>query len=338
MIQQPNLLVCSWGRVMKFGLSLVLILAATPSIAEPAAGVAYLHDTSVEERPLSMSIWYPSDEKAAATIGGNPVFEGVSATRDAQFSKGALPLVVVSHGGLRSATDSGAWLSSSIAQAGYVVVELNGPRPDDAAIALNEIWQRPQDIHRAIDLVQADATWGPRIDESKVSVVGFALGATAALSVAGAKMDVDEYMRSCATGSESEGPDCGWYAAQGVTLSETSQEGLAGLARDPRVTSVIAINPEYPAVLGSIAEDVGALRIYLGTPEEAAGGDQADRSVVIPDASIFDAFAICTPAGPDILAAEDGDSSICGVSAATRESIHLETAQAVISFLRDHSE
>ncbi|MGQ3079631.1 MAG: hypothetical protein ACT6RT_16445, partial [Allorhizobium sp.] len=91
-------------------------------------------------------------------------------------------------------------------------------------------------------------------------------------------------------------------------------------------------------VLGSIAEDVGALRIYLGTPETAAGGDQADRSVVIPDASIFDAFAICTPAGPDILAAEDGDSSICGVSAETRESIHLETAQAVISLLRDYSE
>lgn len=164
---------------MKFGISLALIVAAAPCLAETAAGFAHLRDTSVAERPLSMSIWYPSEEQASGTIGGNAVFEGASAASDAPFLEGALPLVVLSHGGLRSATDSGAWLSSSIAQAGFVVVEVNAPRPDNAHVALNEIWQRPQDIRRVIDLVLSDEAWGPRIDESKVSVAGFALGATA---------------------------------------------------------------------------------------------------------------------------------------------------------------
>lgn len=320
---------------MKFGLSLALMLIAAPCLAETAAGVAYLHDTSVEERPLSLSIWYPSEEQASTIIGGNPVFEGVSAAPDAQFPEGVFPLVVVSHGGLRSATDSGAWLSSSIARAGYIVVEINAPRPDNAAIALNEIWRRPQDIRRAIDLLLADEAWGPRVDEGRISVVGFALGATAALSVAGAEMDVARYMRSCAADGETEGPDCEWYAAQGADLSETSPEGLAGLARDPRVTSGITVNPEYLAALSAAPADVSTLQISLGSPDNASGDNQI---TVIPRASVFDAFAVCTDAGPDILLEEDGDSSLCGISAEARQTIHQEISEVIVSFLKDDTE
>lgn len=323
---------------MKFGISLALILAAAPCLAETAAGVAHLRDTSMDERPLSLSIWYPSEEQPTGTIGGNPVFEGASAVPDAPFPEDAFPLVVLSHGGLRSATDSGAWLSSSIARAGYVVVEVNAPRPDNAAIALKEIWRRPQDISRAIDLVLADETWGSRIAGSKVSVAGFALGATAALSVAGAEMDVARYMRSCAADSTTEGPDCGWYASQGVDLSETGPEGMAGLTRDHRVISVIAVNPEYLDALGPPPADVRMLRITLGNPDGTSNGDQIARSAAIVGASVFDAFAVCTKAGPDILIEEDGDSSLCGVSPEARQIVHQEISEAIISFLKGGAE
>lgn len=323
---------------MKFGISLALILAAGPCLAETSAGVAHLRDTSVAERPLSLSIWYPSEEEASGIIGGNPVFEGTLAAPDAPFTEGALPLVVLSHGGLRSATDSGAWLSSSVARAGYVVVEVNAPRPVDATLALNEIWRRPQDIRRAINLVLADETWGPRIDESKISVAGFALGATAALSVAGADMDTADYMSSCAANGTTEGPDCGWFAAQGVGLSETSPEGLAGLVRDPRVTSVIAVNPEYLNALSAPPDGMRILRISLGKSEDMPSVSQLDQVVVIPGASAFDAFAVCTVSGPEILIEEDGDSSLCGVSAVARQTVHQELAETITSFLSGHIE
>lgn len=323
---------------MKFGLSLALILAAAPSFAQTVPGIAHLRDTSAEARPLALSIWYPSEDKASGTVGGNPVFEGAAAAPDARFAQRALPLVVVSHGGLRSATDSGAWLSASIAQAGFVVVEVNAPRPDNGATALNEIWQRPHDISRAIDLVLADATWGPRIDETSVSVAGFALGATAALSVAGAQMDVARYLHSCAPDSDPRGPDCGWYAAQGVDLSDTSPDGLAGLAQDSRVTSVIAMNPEFAADLGPAPADVRTLSISLGPLETPSGDGRITPSVVMPEASIFDAFAVCTAAGPDILIEEEGDASICGVSSDARQVIHQDVSDAIISFLKGGAE
>ncbi|MFG6637931.1 hypothetical protein ACGYJ8_18585 [Sulfitobacter sp. 1A12126] len=91
---------------MKFGLSLALILVAGPSLAQTVPGLAHLRDTSEDARPLSVSIWYPSEEKALGTVGGNPVFEGVAAAANAEFTQNSLPLVVMSHGGLQSATDS----------------------------------------------------------------------------------------------------------------------------------------------------------------------------------------------------------------------------------------
>lgn len=324
---------------MKLRLSLTLILTAGPCLAETGAGVAHLSDAAGEKRPLELSIWYPSDEQASATIGGNPVFEGVSAAPDARLPEGPLPLVVVSHGGLRSAADSGAWLSSSIAQAGFIVVEVNAPRPKDGASALDEIWRRPQDITRSIDLMLADAAWGERIDQGRIAVAGFALGATAALSVAGAQMDAERYLRSCAGESGTEGPDCGWYAAQGVQLSQTSREGLARPARNPRVTAAIAVNPEYLAALGEAPADVATLLVSLGDRrEDAPSAGQAIQAVVLPEASVFDAFAVCTEAGPGILLEEDGDASICGGSTEARKTVHQAVSEAITSFLAQDSE
>ena len=151
-------------------------------------------------------------------------------------------------------------------------------------------------------------------------------------------MDVARYIRSCVADNETEGPDCGWYAAQDIGLSETSPEGLAGLARDPRVTSVIAVNPEYLAVLGVVPADMRTLRIFLGDPDDVSDEERTTQAVIIPGASVFDAFPVCTDAGSDILIEEDGDASLCGVSTEARQTIHQEVSEAIVSFLKGDTE
>ena len=318
---------------MKFPLALVLALTALPCLADPAPGLAPLSDATNADRPLALSLWYPSAEEPSGSIGGNAVFQGVPAATGAVLPESQLSLVVVSHGGLRSAANSGAWLSAALAQAGFVVAEVNAPRPESAAAALDEIWQRPQDIRRAIDIVLGNDTWRGRIDADRIAVIGFALGGTAALSLAGAGMDAQGYMDSCSGG---QAPDCGWLAAQGVSLTDTSPAGLARLSPDPRVTAAVALGPEYMASLDLAPMTAPALLIALG-PEALAASAAAARSVTLPEASIYDGFAACTEAGPAILE-EDGAGAICGTSAASREAVHQRLTEVIASFLTERVE
>ena len=314
---------------MRSALCLALVLLSGPCLADTVAAVRHLSEGSDSGRPLALSVWYPSEGLASAVIGGNAVFRGVSSAPDGPLPAEPLPLVVVSHGGLRSADDSGAWLSSSLAQSGFIVVEVSAPRPKLPAEALNEIWQRPRDMRRALDRMLADGDWRARIDPGRIAGVGFALGATAALSVAGAPLHGVRYRQSCARG---DGPDCRWLAAGGG-LEQTRPEDLARLTRDPRVTAAVAINPEYEAALGEPA--VPVLRIILGPGETAPAADGMSRQVALPHATAADAFAVCTPAGPEILAEDGGDAGLCGLSPEARAAIHRQVAELVAAFLAD---
>ncbi|MFW2541248.1 hypothetical protein ACN2XU_01305 [Primorskyibacter sp. 2E107] len=91
------------------------------------------------------------------------------AVRNAPPPAQPLPLIVPSHGGLRSAVDSGAWLDAALAEAGGLVVEVNAPRPRDASQATAEIWQGPTDISRTLDSLLGSADWAGRIDPGRIA-------------------------------------------------------------------------------------------------------------------------------------------------------------------------
>ncbi len=264
-------------------------------------------------------------------VGGNAVFTGTAATADAPMTAGPLPLVVLSHGGLRSAPDSGAWLGASLAQAGFIVVEVNASRPENAATAANEIWQRPRDISRALDMILGTPAWADHVDRDRLSVIGFALGGTAALSLTGSALDMDAYARSCTSG-EAPAPDCAWFAARNVTLDQVDPGGFASLKPDPRLSAAIILEPEYPAVLKG--GTVPTLLVSLSAEPVAVTGRSLE-TIAIPEATGFDAFATCTQAGPEILLEEDGDPALCGTSAEARAHVHDAITGAIRSFLAE---
>jgi predicted dienelactone hydrolase len=231
--------------------------STVPCAAEYAVGHTTMHVTAEgADRSVSLSVWYPTATIETDQIGGNAVFQGTPAAQDAPVLQGRFPLVVLSHGGLRSAADSGAWLSAALTRTGFVTVEVNAPRPARAADAVNEIWQRPADMSRALDQVLGDSDWRPRIDTTRLSAVGFALGGTAALSLAGGRIDPQAYAGYC--DNTPEGTDCTWYQAQNVRLGSVETSGLSEMGGDPRFESVVAIAPEY---LGVFSDDLASLEI-----------------------------------------------------------------------------
>lgn len=320
---------------MKLGRCLVLTLVcATPVLADSSVGVASL-DAGDRSRPVSLTFWYPAEGGTPENVGGNAVFLGTPAGRDAPMRTGRFPLALVSHGGLRSAPDSGAWLGAALAQAGFVAVEVNGPPPRTGQEAVNEIWRRPQDVSRALDAVLVDPAWSVHVEPTRISVVGFALGGTAALALAGGGFEAQSYGQSCDAGAT--GPDCAWFAAQDVALDAVEPAQLAALRRDPRIGAAVAIEPEYLDVFGSGLPELAVPTLRLVLAGEG-GAQEASESVglaqaVVPDASAFDAFPVCTPAGAAILAEEGGDPALCGASAQARRAAQAAISGRVVSFL-----
>lgn len=320
---------------MKFSLAFVMTVIAAPCLAEPVAGYMRIENTSQQERPLTLSIWYPSDREASAEIGGNAVFTGTPAAAGAPVPTAPLPLIVLSHGGLRSARDSGAWLASSLSQDGAVVVEVSADRPTDAAAALDEIWERPRDLSRAVDMLFGDPRWTGAIDESEVSIVGYALGGTAAISATGQVLDVDRYAGSCDDGGAG-GPDCAWFASQGISPNDIRARSHDEPLHDARFTSSVVIAPEYLSAFDQNAATAGTRMLFITLGQAGVLSDHAalGSNVAIPDSTPFDAFPVCTKAGADILLEEEGDAAICETSE-DRGNAHKNIAAAITSFLRN---
>lgn len=313
-------------------LALSAPVLALPSAAEPVPGIAVLADDPAQDRPLSLSIWHPATAGVPMQMGGNAVFAGTAAQRDASVAGGPFPLVLLSHGGLRSAADSGAWLGALLAANGFLAVEINAPPPETAQAAVDEIWRRPRDIRRALDLMLADPHWATYVDPARISVVGFALGGTAALTLAGAEFDAAAYLHAC-SGPEPDGPDCAWLAAQDVSLDSVDPAGLAQMGRDRRVASAIALAPEYLSAFQGKGDADGAPVLILSLGPEAGPKPAHARQSLIAHAQTSDAFALCTDAAPQILLDEGEDPALCGKGQAARTRIHQKIAEVIRGFL-----
>jgi hypothetical protein len=62
---------------------------------------------------LDATVWYPAAAGARAVlVGDNSGFQGAPARQDAPVADSSFPLVLLAHGGLRSAADSGAWIAA----------------------------------------------------------------------------------------------------------------------------------------------------------------------------------------------------------------------------------
>lgn len=76
---------------MKLGLAFVLTVIATPCLADVAPGYAIMENTARKDRPLALSVWYPSENEVTTEVGGNAVFTGSSASVNAPVPSGPLP-------------------------------------------------------------------------------------------------------------------------------------------------------------------------------------------------------------------------------------------------------
>ncbi|WP_157890311.1 hypothetical protein [Marinobacterium aestuarii] len=139
------------AMVMAIYVSSAAALAGLP-------GVATLQvDAPQRAQPLSVTLWYPAAQGSeVVSIGDSAVLEGTPGLLDAPVAEGTFPLVLVSHGGMRSAPHLGEWIGAALAQRGFIALVVPAPRLglQDAAIAPAELWKRPADISASLTALE----------------------------------------------------------------------------------------------------------------------------------------------------------------------------------------
>jgi predicted dienelactone hydrolase len=301
------------------------------------------------DQPLNAHIWYPAKKNGTEIIlGKNAVFTGHPVQADATAKDSAFPLVILSHGSGGNAPNL-AWIAASLADKGMIVIAANHPGTtsgDSTPAQTLKMWERPADQSALIDLAEAGLPYGIQADTSRIASVGFSLGGYTALATAGARVSKDDYVSYC---DEFEGKlDCAWFNNANIDFDTIDQPRYEQSNRDPRVTTVVAIDPAasqaYQA--DSLAQfDVPVQIINLGSAGEipaAVDGAtiQADlksaKLEFVDQAAHFSFLGKCTGKGWMIIKMA-GEDPICSETGTRdRADIHQELQIKIGAFLHEH--
>jgi len=334
--------------------SLAALLATGSAHAEPLAGYDRF-PVKADHRAVLVpaSLWYPAAARTyPVPIGDNALFVGTKALVGAAAETGKHPLVLLSHGSGGN-MDSLGWLSSELALRGAMVLAVNHPGTtsgDSSPRRTLRIDERAKDLSAALDTLLADPTFGPLVDTTRISALGFSLGGTAVLNLVGGHFERVKYRDYCQ--SFATQPDCVFFRKGGVDF-DNLPEAMEADVRDRRVGSVVAVEPGMTDALSpeSVEEmNLPVLLISLGAPDpwravdvSASGSGLAAR---LPDAtheafrpaSHFTFLPLCKPGGAELLE-EEGDDPVCtDPDGADRAKVHAQVIAAIARFLGLSSE
>lgn len=299
---------------------------------------------------LQTPIWYPAAPGGSVKrIGEDRLFQGFDARKDAPVAPGLHPLIVVSHGSGGNTLNLG-WLTTRLAEAGFIVAGPAHPgttRGNSTPLDTTRIWERPADISATIDSLTADPQWRAVVDRGRIGVLGFSLGGHTALAVAGARVRLEDYARYCEANPKM--PDCVWFASGGVDLRTVDRSRFEGAMTEPRVASVLAVDPSIVQALvpSSLTEiQIPVTILNLGAPDDLpVAVDARDKIGLIPrgryrmvaGAVHLSFLAECQNGARAFLATTGDADPLCDDAPGapkTRAQIHAELAEIIIAAFR----
>lgn len=283
---------------MRFHLTLTTVFMAFVSgasafAAEPV-GVRQMSVPSPERgKDLDVTIWYPSTGDGDKTlVGGNRIFEGAPAFKNATIEKGQFPLVLLSHGS-GSRVEGMTWIAVKLVEAGFIVAGTNHPGTtsgDSTPEATPKIWERTQVLSNIITGLTGNDVWRATINQNNIGVLGFSLRGTAAMEISGLRADLDGFVRYCEDYPDMM--DCRWFAGgRGYVNGEAVSVPKLDLRtvdkarfeqsnHDPRIKAAVLADPGLAKVIKpeSIKDvDIPLTFINLGDADKIPVGVKSDE-------------------------------------------------------------
>lgn len=345
---------------MKTALLLLSILfalvAGKPLFADQPVGVQTITIASpARGKDLKVTVWYPAGPGGEPTmVGDSKLFQGAPALANAPLAPGRFPLILVSHGSGARIENLG-WLATGLVRAGFIVAGPNHPGTtsgDSTPIDTTKLWERTDDLSTVLTALTSDPAWQAAIARNEVGVLGFSLGGSAAMEIAGARANREAYARYCETYPKMA--DCVWFAggkgyidgkavvSEKVDLRRIDKDRFEQSNRDPRIRAAVLVDPGHAQ-----AYDVQSLKeiaipmnfINLGGPGKipvAVIADELARLVPratyaqVDDAVHFSFLAECKPGGAAFLRSLGETDRLCDDGGArSRADIHAELVRLI---------
>lgn len=213
---------------------------------------------------LDFAVWYPSRSTPFQVNYGDWSF---SAARGRAPVEGKHPLILLSHDSAGSRFSLHE-LASQLARNGFVVMAFT--HPGDNVDEMGTLFMpaqvagRAKQLTQALDIALANPETEPLIDPDRIGVLGVGPGGTAAMLIAGARLDAAGWPIYCAGKEENADPYCTPWARQRMGAFSTTPN-LSAPYRDRRVRAAAAVSPSYammftPASLSRIRIPVLLLR------------------------------------------------------------------------------
>ncbi|MCB1755123.1 MAG: hypothetical protein KDJ38_06355 [Gammaproteobacteria bacterium] len=299
--------------------------------------------------PIAASIWYPAGTSIyQAPVGKNAIWQGTKAYIGAAIKAGKYPLVLLSHGSGGN-MDGIGWLSSALALRGAMVLAVNHPGTtsgDSSPRRTMYLGQRAADLHAALDQVLANPDFAPYIDTDRISAIGFSLGGTSVLNLAGLQFDRDAYAAYCDKFAD-QAQDCVFGKRGGVDFHHLPED-FEATGTDPRISQIVAIEPGMtyavnenslkaatdPVLLVRLGRENGWLAADFGETGSNLLDRMADaRAVTFAPAYHLTFLGECVPGAAELLKQME-DDPICSDPAGTdRGDIHRQIVDAISGFL-----
>ena len=214
-------------------LALVLLCAGAR-----ADGVGFRDLTvEVDGETLITALWYPTAAPPGTTTVGPFTMD---AARDAPLGAGRYGLVLISHGtggGRLNHRDT----AIRLAEAGYVVAapeHAGDSWRDKRYSGTSANWhRRPQQLSAVLDRLLGDATFGPRIDSTRIGAIGHSAGGYSVLALIGGRADMAALALHCTARRAQDPAFCDYgrpEAEAGGTMPDLS---------DRRIRAIVVVAP-----------------------------------------------------------------------------------------------